>query len=438
MSDPHLNIFHAYRGATSGGGDHAERARERQLEDNLTRALLITLQAVQGTAAQGPLLRALGAPDAQADAPYQCLLQVTEPDPAWRRIPVAAQRMVALHGGGQLQIGAQVDGTQRGRADAVIAGAGFLLMIEAKLGPVITAAQLERHRTTLEVPQAALHAVSWHALARAARDVLWADARRSGRERVALEPVARFVLEQWEGYLQMNGFGGFTEEHLLYFLRRREQRDELVRDGIRRSMEALTDEIVALWGTTWQRHVGNIAGTDRTAPATEAWARIAQGGVSGVPHLSLGLRPDGLVIHANVETDPAYRRFQDAWRQRPEVLLALLRELGAVWPPTASGGGGQPWRLAVARRIMTGPRRFTYAMGSDTAAASIIEWPTDDQQTFITHATARPAGEAAPEIMLIRQYPSAIVLEERHLAARLVEDAHTLEPYFAWLGMPVR
>lgn len=63
MSDPHLNIFHAYRGATPSGGD-ADVVRDRQLEDNLTRALLITLQAVRGSTAQQPLLRALGVPDA--------------------------------------------------------------------------------------------------------------------------------------------------------------------------------------------------------------------------------------------------------------------------------------------------------------------------------------------------------------------------------------
>src|SRR4051794_15891195 len=95
MSDPHLNLFQAYRGPVA-----SDVARERQLEDNLTRALIALLHVVRMSPAQWPLLEVLGFPRGDAAEHVQCLLQVSEQDPAWP--PPADRHLVVIHGGAGL------------------------------------------------------------------------------------------------------------------------------------------------------------------------------------------------------------------------------------------------------------------------------------------------------------------------------------------------
>ncbi|HUG16233.1 MAG TPA: hypothetical protein VMM78_14610, partial [Thermomicrobiales bacterium] len=78
MDDPHGNIFHAYRGPSA-----SEDAYARQLEDNFTRALAITLHRIHDSPARAVMLAALGFPESEWDEPYTCHLQVVRPGAGW-------------------------------------------------------------------------------------------------------------------------------------------------------------------------------------------------------------------------------------------------------------------------------------------------------------------------------------------------------------------
>ena len=218
--DPHLNVFHAYR---DPGRDPESRAQ--QLEDNLTRALAITLSRLQDERVRSQLLVALGVQPEKAAGFRGSLLQVAVTDNAWP----SDRRIVVVHGGPRLR---RTEGGQseRGRLDAVLLGNHFVLGLESKLGDTVSHGQLAAHRRTLGADNHPPSAVTWSALARCAREGC----------RIATSEVDRFLLEQFEEYLRMNGFGGLIHEHFAYFAMSPEERHLKLgtKDGMNRAGKA--------------------------------------------------------------------------------------------------------------------------------------------------------------------------------------------------------
>lgn len=311
MNDPHLNIFHAYRGPSA-----SEEAATRQLEDNLTRALIITLNTIQYSEARVEILRTLRIPEEALEKPYQCRLQVSKEDPDWPER--SKRRLLIIHGGPTLNITKEHEATVSGRVDATIAGSVFVLAIESKLGDLVTEDQLNRHKHTLGLPSDETIDITWTDVYRATR-----HARLLTRH----ESTVHFVLEQFEEYLHMTGFGGLTEEHLSYFALRKESRDDLVKDGIRRALMEVMTTLAKIWGTDWTVYrPGNIMNGDRDAFIKLAPAREGQS-----PHLSVVIGPAGLDIFANVETEGPFKRFRDALKQDEQGLFEVLRSLASDW-----------------------------------------------------------------------------------------------------------
>jgi hypothetical protein len=216
MQDPHLNVFHAYRGAA-----YSENASARQLEDNLTRSLVITLDLIRESPARMPIFEALGIDESESDKPYQCQLQVSRESPDWP--PPSLRRLVVIHGGPQLQIADTSHQASKGRVDAIVTTSGCLMAIESKLDNVVGQSQLDRHRDTLDIRSPERVDVTWSELVRRIRSI-----PREHRS----DAVVDFILTQFEEYLQMNGFGGLTHEHFSYFAHASDRRDPLVKDGI--------------------------------------------------------------------------------------------------------------------------------------------------------------------------------------------------------------
>jgi hypothetical protein len=416
MRDPHLNIFHAYRGPAD-----SPETRYRQLEDNLTRALVVMLTTLRESPARLPILELLGVPSAIAESPFQCRLQVSEPDMGWP--PSSDRRLVVIHDGSALTVRSGNEHALRGRIDAIIASRRFVVAIESKLGQHVEQDQLDRHRQTLSIVDRHVHALTWSQLARAVR------ATRLG---MRPSPVARFVMEQFEEYLYMNGFGGLNETQLGYFSQPPEQRDELVKEGIRRSLEALMRDLAKAWDTGWRIRVGNIGRLD-----TGAWAKLEPPASGQSPHLSVGVTAAGLDIFANVETAAPYRRFRAVWERDSTALLGILQQLGSPWPPPSTDR--QPWRFSVVRRIPTGrPMTYEYWPALDITAAMLSTWSDERAYWIVDAATRQAPQEAVPEIKVVRSFPAALFLGDVQLVDRLIESALQLELYFTWLGEPIR
>ena len=415
MSDPHFNIFNAYRGSAS-----LESIRERQLEDNLTRALIITLNSLMHLQARNTLLATLGFTRITDDEPIQCKLQVSRVEEHW---PTNLHKsLVVAHGGGKLNVADNPDTAVTSRSDAVIMSRRQMVVIESKLGDTVTKSQLLRHREAFNVDRCEIHNITWAELARTARRI---------RFEQRLDPVSKFVVEQFEEYLRMNGFAGLTEEHLSFFAQPPDHRDELVKEGIRRSLESIMHELSGAWPPSWRARVGNIRRID-----SSAWAKLEPDLAQQSPHLSIAIGSAGLDIFANIETERPYRRFLAKWHSDPDGLIAIIRQLGNTWPP--ADHSQPPYRFVVVSRIPTDrPRVFGQWTKIDIAMAELKSWPDEQLRWFIENAVRKPEHEAAPEIAIMRTYQSSWFLHSGAISDRLVQDAEELKQFFNWLDMHV-
>lgn len=396
MQDPHLNVFHAYRGAT-----YSEDAEARQLEDNLTRSLVITLELIRESPARIPLLEALGINDSESAKPYQCQLQVGQESPDWPSS--SRRRLVVIHGGPKLQMVDVSHQAIRGRVDAIVTTSGCFLGIESKLNNTVGQSQLDRHRDTLNIRNLERVEVTWSDVVRQVRSI-----PREHRS----DPVVDFILAQFEEYLQMNGFGGLTHEHFSYFAHSSDRRDPLVKDGIRRSLTSIGDTIQGSLGAHWIPHVMSVM-----SGAPNAGVVIETGKRASNPHLTVGIDVSGLSIFANVELKDAHQAFMREWKKNPHGLVEIIRHLGAT---PVRNAADIPWRFSVARRVSLGSvRRYHYWPAADVATNVLAAWSDDNLTSFIDAMVRQPPGEAAPEIMLIRTYTIPYVLDSSDIAVQL-------------------
>ena len=415
MSDPHLNIFHAYRGST-----RSEDAALRQLEDNLTRALAITLDAARDTAIAQPVLDALQFEPSDTREPYQLRLQVTGPPSALSES--ARRRLLVIHGGPKLQITDSISNATSGRVDVVVATRRFLLAIESKLENIVEQSQLDRHREAFGIPEDEIFDITWSDLVRSIR---------STRVNRRSHPVAPFVLDQFEEYLRMNGYGGLTHEHFAFFALPADQRDPLVKDGIRRALGEIGSEIVEGIGTAWHPHLLNISAGDSNAGVV-----IEPGERARKPHLTISIDAAGLNIHTNIELEGPYRKFRRALKADPGGLVQLVRDLGKN---RVASKEDVPWRFTVVRRTPLGPpRQYHYYPAADIASVVLRQWTDEEIAAFIDTVTRKPDGEAAPEVLLVKRYPAADVITADELVSVLLRDILEVERFFKWIGEGLR
>jgi hypothetical protein len=366
------------------------------------------------------LLEALHVPPLHQDGAYHCRLQVSAASPDWPES--SKRRLLVIHGGLALLITGSLSDANTGRADAVIATDDFLLAIESKLGDQVQQSQLERQRETLGILETGISNVTWSKLARVVRRIL---AKRPA------EPIASFVLEQFEEYLRMNGFGGLIQDHFTFFAQAPSDRDPLVKDGIRRALQEIGDEVARSSGTSWAPHVMNIR-----MDQSEAGVVLETGKRAEKPHLTLSIDPAGLSIFANVELQGPFTQFVKAWQANPNALIEIIRQLGNV--PVQSADD-IPWHFRVVRRVSLGrPRVYHYWPSVDIAANTLAGWSDEMIHQFIDRVTEKPEGEGAPEIMVVRSYPVPVVLGSDQLSERLSADAVQLESFFDWIGVPFR
>ena len=139
LADPHFNIFHPYRGPGT-----TSDSIERQLENNLTRALAICLARLDASAARTLLLEALGIPHEDADSFERCELQVGAADAAW---PPPSKRSIAVVTGTAAETHAAPHTAVTGVLDLVIIGRQFVLGIESKIGSSVTPGNWSGMRT---------------------------------------------------------------------------------------------------------------------------------------------------------------------------------------------------------------------------------------------------------------------------------------------------
>lgn len=415
--DPHFNVFHAYRGPTSGENGHL-----RQLEDNLTRALGIVLVHLEGEGSAAPLLQALGVTPALVEKPFRVEFQVSMPSARWP--PPSKRKLVAIvtdeRGGADVARSHLAAEEGAARSDMVVLWDDAALVVESELTPTPDYEQMQRLQKTFDTRTEG--ECSWGQIARAA-----------GQTRAVGQPAA-YLLEQFEEYLRMNGFGGFTDEHFAFFAWSPERRgaEPVTKRGAQQAMRGLLSELKSAWDVTWEAKLGKLGDNDRSL-----WGKLEPaGGIA--PHLSLGMSTDGLTIFANVETRGPFGRFQKAWNDRSEVLVDLLGQLGRDEMHRLVRN---PWMFTVKRRVQrfqpsTGkilPRQFWELPAMSIATSTLSMFPALAATVVNQAIQFAESGDATPEILIERHYHVWQAVGDGFVNI-LAEDARQLEPFFAWLG----
>lgn len=422
LADPHLNVFHPYRGPDASG-----EAAARQLENNLTRALAITLTTLGDSPGRTLLIQELGVSPGAAEGFRRCDLQVSAPDADW---PPSAKRSLAIVLGSLADpVPAPGYTAKTGVLDLAIVGDQFVLGIESKVGSNVAQGQLTAHKRTLQIPcSQPVSRITWTALARCAHSILLEN---------ALEPVPRFVLQQFEEYLRVNGFGGFTNDHFAYFALSPEERAaaQPVKEGIRRQLKGLIQELHSRWNPAWVDNVGKIGAGDGDAYAALKPPHSKAGGQ--LPHLSIAIAPTGLQIFFNVETDLAYNQFLKRWNANREEFVGLLVDLS---PNGGTSALVNAWRLEVLHRIPLPPklRACRSEPSIEISAFTAKSMPSPLLSEVIAEAIKKPPGGWSPEIKVVRHYKASFVSSDIDFVDMVAEDARSLEPFFDWIGQPVR
>jgi len=332
--DLHHNLFYTYRGP----GTDADR--DRQLENNVTKALINTLR-LGGEAVWRPFLAWLGIADAtgadfllqRRDLPsghaahkrHRALLGISKRKSAWPPGVCEGTNYESL-------------------PDAWVYGDGFAILVESKIGdndfsPKHMGAHLARLGSTEHLPPKIV-LQTW-------RDVrgFFHNILPSLTDASTLLLVTQFI--QFLEYSDMSGFTGFQPEHFNYFLL---HDDDEARRWVRGQVEDFADRVQTQLHDKVDSfyehpHVGVLKPSDSycwAAFGPAPWEKCKK-----FAHQTIEVSPNGLRMFVNVETKPATHRLKAVVEHSRDELLAALQKLHAT----------EPFELVLKDVVVVGPMR---------------------------------------------------------------------------------
>lgn len=238
MRQPHKNLFFAYRGPAAQEDASFEHL-ERQLEDNVTRALIYVLEHADRSVVLRPFLHELlGSSSSIALNEVQFALQRVD-----IARPTVAQRLaIAIAPEGELHPGDPKSHVS-GRPDAWIwLDDVFSVLIEVKARGKANRAQIERHIEGAE---------GWEGKPIGRRVLRWDDVYRLllriHLESVTSDTLTRRLLSEFLEYLRMTGLSGDTTFDLHdfgYFLLDKRDREPAVRALLARKLQRFTEHFI--------------------------------------------------------------------------------------------------------------------------------------------------------------------------------------------------
>jgi hypothetical protein len=316
--DLHRNLFYSYRGPNTDIAD-----RDRQLENNVTKALINTLD-LGGSSVCGPFLAWLGL----ADTPnVKFLLQRYNLPTA----TAADKRDRVLLGISKKEldwVDPGINGTAESVPDAWVYGDNFAVLVESKIDDAaFSQRQMKAHLARLQStghkpPKIVLK--TWGQIHGFFEHLL---------PRLTDVPSAKLLVEQFIEFLEYSGmteFTGFRLEHFRYFLLRD---DDEARRWIRDQVGYFANRVQAgLYESTpfyEASDIGNLKLTD-----AYCWAAFGPRGNAyrKVTHQTISLASDGLRVFVNSELKAATDRLKSVLKQSNAAFRAALQHLHAYEP----------------------------------------------------------------------------------------------------------
>lgn len=316
--DLHHNLFYSYRGPNVDIVD-----RDRQLENNITKALINTLD-LGGSSVCGPFLEWLGL----ADRPnVKFLLQrcdlptATAADKRDRVLLGISKKKLDL-------VNAGMDGKTESLPDAWIYGDNFAVLVESKIDDaVFSQKQMQGHLARLQCTQQNPPIVllkTWGQICSFFERLL---------PSLTEVPSAKLLVGQFVEFLEYTGmteFDGFRLEHFRYFLL---HDDDDARRWIRGQVGYFAAEVQASLYVSTPFYeafdIGNLKLTD-----TYCWAAFGPRGKGyrKVTHQTISLASDGLRVFVNSELKSATDLLKRVLKQSNATFRAALQELHAFEP----------------------------------------------------------------------------------------------------------
>lgn len=316
--DLHHNLFYSYRGQNTDTAD-----RDRQLENNVTKALINTLD-LGGSGVCCPFLAWLGLMDTPN---VKFLLQRCN-------LPsgtAAEKRIRVFLGISKKKINwadAGVNGTSESVPDAWIYGDKFVVLVESKINDAaFSPGQVQAHLARLKSighKSPRIVTKTWGQIHGFFERLL---------PSLTDTPSAKLLVEQFIEFLEYTGmseFTGFRLEHFRYFLlhddddARRWIRDQ-VGYFATRVQAGLCDSALFYEAPD----IGNLKLTD-----AYCWAAFGprDRAYRKVTHQTISLASDGLRVFVNCELKAATDRFKRVLRQSATEFRAALQHLHAFEP----------------------------------------------------------------------------------------------------------
>jgi len=310
--DLHHNLYYSYRGLASSDVD-----RDRQLENNLTKALINTL-SLGGEEVWQPFIRSLGVANPK-DTMF--LLQRRDLPSS----PAASKKLRVLLGISRHQSHCHMDESERDAYESVpdgwIYGNGFAILVECKVRGDFTTGQMGAHIARLVVsgsprPKAILK--TWAEI----HDFFYRLLPKLPNSSTQLL-VSQFV--QFLEYSGMSGFTGFRREHFEYFLLHDDEDSRLwVLDQINEVATLLLNTLRKFSTFYDGFEIGNLKRTD-------AYCWVAFGPKDREyrqkTHQTIAFGADGVRIFINAELQDATDRVKAVTAQSQGRLLKALLNL---------------------------------------------------------------------------------------------------------------
>jgi hypothetical protein len=430
MRQPHKNLFVFYRGATPK--DQASFALlERQLEDNVTKALVYVLEHTDRERVLVPFLKELVGIDAHFDSDtVQFALQRV--DIARPSIPRRIALTVAPTA--QLSEGA-VDAHETGRPDAWIWSDGtFAVLVEAKVRGSANRAQIRRHVEGAE---------GWKGSQVAWRPLSWSNIYefvvRARQNPAHLDPVTRLLLSEFVEYLRMNGLATDTTFDLHdfgYFLLDPRDRDSSTRTLLAQKLARFSEEFIKAPSiqSVVRRYGGKAGSQEYVSPGVfrresqNYWITIGPKDRRDRCHFTLRLEEDGI----SLEVFSPYRSFTKPLVEKIEsnptdfvAALAPMRNEDHYFFRLREAHYHDPHSSYKGQRI---GKKVDF-LHIDTRVLT-----PDNVLTLIVEPIKRRLKDSSlrPEIFLVRHFSLSELVGKSDVVARVAAAAQPMLPYLEY------
>jgi len=347
----HHNLFYSYRGPNTDDAD-----RDRQLENNLTKALVNTL-CLGGEAVWNPFLTELGL----AGVPHDFLLQRSDiPGGAANRrrrvlLGISKQESAWLPEAGP-------ETRDSSLPDAWVYGDGFAVLVESKVNGDFSPGQMQAHFERLRPIDGRppkIELVTWKQIHRLFGDFL--PSLKDAASRLLVEQFIQFL-----EYNGMSGFTGFRREHFDYFVMHDDD------DGRRWVLDQVNEfaaQVRAILHTFARFYEDYDLGKLKLS-GSYCWVAFGprNRAYRKVTHQTMSLSADGLRVFVNAELKEATDRVMSVVSHSGDALRTALQDLHRF----------EPFDLVLEERVQHQASLFDYTPKMRLHSSMLADEATSD------------------------------------------------------------